>query len=192
MNVLDVVLALLLAASVFTSFRKGLSREIVGLVSVILALVLGIWCYAAAGSILLPYVSSPRVAHFIGFVLVFCGVMLAGSLVSFAIGKFLRVTGLSFFDHLLGAVFGLLRGALISVALILGIMAFSPEGKAPAVVVNSRLAPYVVGVARGFAAVAPHELKDDFQKTYAAVRQGWQDTLDKKLHPMSKAEGQQK
>lgn len=183
MNVLDVALGLLVAASVFTSFRKGLSREIVGLVSVLVALVLGIWFYRMAGSILLPYVSSPRIANFAGFVMVFCAVALAGSGVSFALGKFLRVTGLSFFDHLLGAVFGLLRGALISVALILGIMAFSPPGHAPEVVVKSRLAPYLMGAARVFAAMAPHELKEDFRKAYAEVAEAWRTTLDKQFAP---------
>ena len=45
MNWLDLVLLLIVAASVYMSFRKGLSREIIGLVSVVLALLLGIWFY---------------------------------------------------------------------------------------------------------------------------------------------------
>jgi membrane protein required for colicin V production len=109
MNWLDIVLAVILAASVLMSFRKGLSREVIGLVSVVLALVLGTWFYGAAGSFLLSYVSSPRVANFAGFCLVFVGVMLLGSLVSYMVGRFLRVTGLSIIDHMLGAGFGLLR-----------------------------------------------------------------------------------
>ena len=74
---------------------------------------------------LAPYLSSRGLANFAGFLLVFCGVLLAGHLVSYVVGKFLKVTGLSIFDHLLGAVFGALRGLLISVALIMAIMAFS-------------------------------------------------------------------
>ncbi len=76
MNWLDVVLLLILAGSMFTSFRKGLSREIIGLVSVVLALLLGIWFYGTAGAFLLPYLSSRAAANFGGFLLVFCGVML--------------------------------------------------------------------------------------------------------------------
>ena len=186
MNVLDVALGLLVVVSVITSFRKGISREVVGLVSVLVALVLGIWFYRMAGSFLLPYVSSPRIANFIGFGLVYCGVVLAGSLVSLAIGKFLRVTGLRYFDHVLGAVFGLLRGALISVALILGIMAFSPEGHAPDVVVKSRMAPYLMGPARVFAAMAPHELKEDFRRAHAEVAEAWRTTVDKEFAPHTK------
>jgi membrane protein required for colicin V production len=181
MNWLDVLLALLLAVSVIASFRKGLSREIIGLVSVLLALLLGIWFYGTAGSFLLPYLSSRRMAMFAGFVLVFLGMLVLGSIVSFLAGRFLKMTGLSFFDHLLGAGFGVVRGALIAVALILGIMAFSAEGEPPQSVVKSRLAPYIVHGARLFAAVAPHEVKDGFRRTYAQVRAAWEHTLDKKL-----------
>ena len=43
--------------------------------------------------------------------------MLVGGFVSAVVRRFLKVTGLSIFDHALGAGFGLLRGLLISMAL---------------------------------------------------------------------------
>ena len=136
MNWLDIVLLLVLLVSVVTSFRKGFSREVIGLVAVVLALLLGIWFYGTAGSFLSHYVSSRALANLLGFFLVFGAVMLAGAVVSFVMGRFLKVTGLSIFDHLLGAGFGLLRGILVAVALIMGIMAFTPGDQPPASVVN--------------------------------------------------------
>jgi membrane protein required for colicin V production len=186
MNWLDVVLLAILAVSVALSFRKGLSREVIGLASVILAILLGIWFYGAAGSFLEPYLSSRGLANFAGFLLVFCGVLLLGHLVSYIVGRFLKVTGLSIFDHMLGAVFGALRGILISVALILAIMAFSQGDKPPASVVNSRTAPYMVDAARGFAALAPHELKEGFRKTYDLVKAAWGKALGEGIRGDSK------
>ena len=176
MNWLDYVLLLILLYSVVTAFRKGLTREIVGLVSVVLGLLLGSWFYGSASALLEPYVSSPTASKLGGFFLVFFGVVLAGSLLSFVLGKFLHVTGLSFFDHVLGAGFGLIRGGLIAVALIMGIMAFSQDGKAPSSVKNSRMAPYVVQGSRVFAAMAPHELKEGFHKSYAEAKTAWDET----------------
>ena len=173
MNWLDVVLGLILVASIVTSFRKGLSREVITLISVCLALLLGVWLYGSAGGYLLPYLSSRGVANFAGFAIVFCGVMLLGSIVNLMIGKFLRITGLSFFDHALGAGFGVVRGILISIALVTGIMAFSQGEQPPASVVHSRTAPYVVGAARVVAAIAPYELKEGFRKTYDRVKTAW-------------------
>jgi membrane protein required for colicin V production len=182
MNWLDVVLLAILAASVVMSLRKGLSREVIGLASVVLAILLGIWFYGTAGSFLVPYLSSRPLANFAGFLLVFCGVMVVGSLVGYIVGKFLKVTGLSIFDHLLGAVFGAVRGILISVALIMAIMAFPRGDQPPASVVHSRTAPYVVDAARAFAAVAPHELKEGFHRTYDQVKSAWGKALPEGIH----------
>lgn len=188
MNWLDGVLLLILALSVAAGFRKGLSRQVVGLVSVVAAIVLGLWLYGLVGAYLAPYVSSRRLANFGGFVLVFCGVMVAGSLVGFLIGRILKFTGLSFFDRLLGAGFGVLRATLISVALILGIMAFSAEGKPPESVVRSRVAPYAVGAARVFAAMAPHEMKEGFRRSYGEVRAAWNRSVEEKLREATRGE----
>jgi membrane protein required for colicin V production len=179
MNWLDVLLILILVASVVTSFRKGLSREVIGLVSVVAALILAAWMYGSAGALVAPYVSSPSLAHFIGFALVFVGVMAVGGLVSFAVGRFLRVTGLSFFDHVLGAVFGLARGIVIGVALLMAMMAFSPSGAPPSSVIHSRVAPYVAGGAQVISTMAPHEVREGFRKTYAEVKAAWDKTFEK-------------
>jgi membrane protein required for colicin V production len=177
MNWLDIVLLLIVAASVFASFRKGFSREIIGLISVILAILLGTWFYGIPAAWLQPYLSSRGLANFAGFFLVFCAVLALGAVVSFVVGRFVKVTGLSIFDHALGAGFGLVRGVLIAVALVMGIMAFSPNERPPDAVVRSRVAPYVAGAARAFAAMAPHELKEGFQKTYGQVKSAWERAL---------------
>ena len=186
MNWLDVVVLAILAVSVALSFRKGLTREVVGLASVVLAILLAIWFYGAAGSLLAPYLSSRALANFAGFLLVFGGVLLLGHLVSYVVGRFLKVTGLSIFDRLLGACFGALRGLLIAVALIMAIMAFSQGDQPPSSVVNSRTAPYVVDAARAFAAMAPHELKEGFRKTYGEVKLAWGKALEEGIRGDSK------
>lgn len=188
MNWLDIVLLLILIASIVTSFRKGLTRELIGLASVVAGLLLGAWFYGSAGAILRPYLNSRTAANFVGFFMVFCGVILLGSLISFVLGKFLKVTGLSFFDHALGAGFGLIRGTLIAVALIMGVMAFSQEHAPPRSVVNSRLAPYVVRGASVFAALAPYELKEGFHKTYAEAQSAWEEAVKKGIRKVPRTE----
>jgi membrane protein required for colicin V production len=189
MNWLDIVLLLILAASVLRSFRTGLTRSVIRLVSVVLAILLGAWFYGTAAAYLQPYVSSSTVANLGGFLIVFCGVLLLGGVVGWLVGKFLRVTGLSIVDHLLGAGFGLLRGTLVGVALIMGIMAFSKDGTPPQSVTGSRLAPYVSQAARVFAAMAPHDLKEGFHKTYSQAKEVWSHTLQSGIHTVSNAEG---
>ncbi|HUI54552.1 MAG TPA: CvpA family protein, partial [Bryobacteraceae bacterium] len=182
MNWLDVVLLLILVVSVVASYRKGLSRELIGLASVVAGLLLGSWFYGSVAAYLAPHLSSRKTANFLGFLIVFCGILMLGALVSWILGKFLKVTGLSFFDHVLGAGFGILRGTLIGVALLMAVLAFSESGKPPDSVVHSRVAPYVAGAARIFVAMAPHELKEGFRKTYGQAREAWERAWKNGIH----------
>jgi membrane protein required for colicin V production len=179
MNWLDFVLALILLASGVAGLRRGFSRQIIGLVTGVLALLLGIWFYGTVGFYLLPYASSRTMANAGGFAVIFCGVLLLGALVSFVAGRFLEATGLSVVDHLLGAGFGLLRGLVFAIAIIMGVMAFSRGDKPPEAIVHSRMAPYVVDAARMVVTMAPHDLKEGFRRTYAQVESAWSEALKK-------------
>ncbi|MDP9054088.1 MAG: CvpA family protein [Acidobacteriota bacterium] len=173
MNWLDWLLILILLFSVVMSARKGFSREIVGLAAAALAIVLGMWFYGLAGSFLIPYVSSTRVANLIGFLLVVFGVMLLGAMAGWVVSRFLRTIGLSFFDRLLGAAFGFVRGLLIAIALLTAYMAFGPQVDAKTVsgsVLHSRFAPYVLEASHLAVAIAPMELRSSFTKQYAALK----------------------
>ena len=192
MNWLDVVLVLILLLSIMTSFRQGLTREIIKLVSVVLAILLGIWLYGFVGGHLLPYLSSPAIAHFAGFAIVFCVVLWAGTLLSFIVGRFLKVTGLSIFDHVLGAGFGFVRGVLICVALVMGMMAFAQGERAPEAIVQSRLAPYAVDAADVLAAVAPHELREGVRESYERVKTAWEQGIQKRIGPNGEKKGHER
>jgi len=187
MNWLDIVLLIVLVGSVVTSFSTGLAREVVGLVSMVAALVLAIWFYGSAGSILLPYVSSPGIAHFCGFLIVFVGVLVAGALIGRVLGRMMKAAGLSFVDRLLGAGFGVVRGLLISIAFVLALLAFTPGKAPPNAVVHSRVAPYVIDAARVCAAIAPRELKDGFRKSYEQVKSIWGSALKKGIRELPDA-----
>lgn len=177
MNWLDYVLLAILLFSVAMSARKGFSREIIGLAAALFALVLGMWFYGLAGSFLIPYVSSPRVANLIGFLLVVFAVLLCGSMLGWIVNRFLRTVGLSFFDRLLGAAFGLVRGLLVAIALLTAFMAFGPHVDSKTVsssVIHSRIAPYVLHASRVCVAMAPMELKSSFLKQYGQVKSLWE------------------
>jgi membrane protein required for colicin V production len=182
MNWLDILLCIALLVCVVNGFRRGFSRQLIGLASGVAALILGIFLYGTAGSWLLPYVSSPVIAKAAGFVMVFCGVLALGGLASFIVGKFIKVTGLSFFDHVLGAGFGALRWAVLAIAIVMSAMAFSRGDRPPDAIVESRLAPYVVGMSRAVASVAPYDLKSGFLKTYEQVKAAWGNAVGGKKH----------
>jgi membrane protein required for colicin V production len=176
-NWLDYLLLGILLFSVVQSFRRGLSREIIGVAATFFAFVLAMWFYGLAGSFVSPWVSSARTANLIGFFLVVVAVLLLGTVAGWIVSRFLRTVGLSFFDRLLGAAFGFVRGALVAMALLTAWTSFGDQataGAASGAVVHSRIAPYVLGASRLFVAVAPMDLKQSFHRYYSQAKSFWQ------------------
>lgn len=184
MNWLDIAVLVVILGLTASSFVKGFTREAVRFAASILGLLLAIWTYRSAGSWLLPFVSSPGVANFCGFVMVFLGVTIAGAVVGWLLSRAMRAVGLSWFDRVLGGAFGFLRGVLVCVALVMVIMAFTPgvkSGSAPQPIVRSRFAPYLIDASRLLSRAAPYELKEGFRKSYEQVKRIWRESVGDRL-----------
>jgi len=172
-NWLDYILLTILLVSMLMSARKGFSREIIGLVAAFFALVLGMWFYGLAGSFVIRYVASERIANLIGFLLVVFAVLVLGGVLGRILSGFVRKAGLSFFDVVLGAGFGLVRGLLIAISLLTAFLAFGPQVDSKTVaqsMLHSRIAPYVLEASHAFVTIAPMELKASFLRQYAQVK----------------------
>jgi membrane protein required for colicin V production len=119
MNGADIAILAVLALSVVIGVIRGLVVEVMSLLSWVAAVVaamyfgpmVGEWF---AGSVTLP---SARVA--LGYSIVFVVALLAGGIVMFLLRKIVKGTGLSGTDRMLGLVFGMARGLVIVVALVL-------------------------------------------------------------------------
>lgn len=184
MNWLDIVLLVLAAGSVISAFMKGFTRELVGLGAAVTGLLVASWFYGTAAGYLMPYVSSKAVANLLGFLAVFCVMVLLGALLGRLLRGVMKVAGLSFFDRLAGAAFGFARAVLLAVAVVLAVMAFSGGRKPPQALVKSRLAPYVMDAARACAAMAPYELREGFRSSYAEVKSLWNEALKKGIRAL--------
>ena len=148
LNWLDVVLIVVLSFSAIHSLRRGFSREVVGLAASLAALVLGMWFYGLAGSIVAPYVGSPRTADLLGFAMVVIAVLLVGALFGWIVSRFIRTSDFPFSTACWGPRLALLKGLLITVTILTAFMAFGPRKEndsAPAAVVHSRIAPLHIG-----------------------------------------------
>ena len=173
MNWLDYLIIALLAFSALQSFRRGLAREVIGLGAAILAFVLAMWFYGTAGSLIRIWVTSDRAANFLGFMMIVGAVLLMGALVGLAIRGFVRAVGLSFFDHVLGAAFGLIRGVVVAMTLLTAYLAFGPHVDSktmPSAVVNSQIAPYLMEASAVIVGAAPAGLKQSFRETYSDAK----------------------
>ena len=155
-NAVDWGLLAVLAWSSLTALFRGIIREIFGLLGTVLGLLLACWYYPAVAGQLARWISSPPMASAAGFLFITSVVMIACTVVGRIIRGTAHTVGLGLFDRLAGALFGLLRGSAIGVALLMAAAAFLPPQTA---VAQSRLAPYFLAAAREVCFVVPQDLR---------------------------------
>jgi len=170
MNLLDIFVGTILVVSIVMSVMKGFVREILGIASVIAAFVLGAWFYRSVAGLFKDVVVTENFALFLGFATVFLGTLLAGALVIWFVRKVLKFAKLQWFDRLLGAGFGFIRGWVLGSIVFLVLTSFNLQAER---VKTSHLAPYFLPGARVIALVTPYDLKSRFMVGYSAVEKWW-------------------
>jgi len=159
MNGLDWFVVGVVVLSALHAAAQGFVFELFSLVGTICAYYLAAWKYATVAQFLAPYVKNGLVASCAGFLLIFIGFMILSG-VAARIAHWAAISvGLRWFDRVAGAGFGLVRGVLASVVLVMAMASFVPS--APALR-SSTLSPYLLVLGRGIVYVTPGELKQRF------------------------------
>lgn len=159
---LDIVLGVVLLASVIGAAFNGLTKELLRIASLAVGLLVAMWGYGVLAGYLAQWISNAKIASATAFALLFIGCLIAGALLAQLLSGIWSIAGLGFFDKLLGAVFGALRGLLLAAVLLLVLVAFQPIGNTDDLVADSRIAPIVLNLARTAAAMAPEALREAF------------------------------
>jgi membrane protein required for colicin V production len=156
LNYFDWVLIVILACSTVMAFIRGFLIELFGLGGLIAGILLASWNYPALATILGRVITEKSIANVVAFLLIAVGVMIVCALIGKALHHTADAIGLGFFDRLLGAVFGYLRGCLLCVAILMAVTAFLPPTPA---VAKSSLSPYFLAGAHAVSFVVPHDLR---------------------------------
>jgi len=166
MNWLDMVFIIILVATPVMGIVRGLIRQVIGLVAVILGLILASVYYVGIAEIFQKFVHDQLVSNFLGFLVIFFGVLAAGALLSFIISKAMKGP-LAFVNRLFGGLFGLLKAILICGIIAFALAAFNIARPA---LETSRLAPVCMGVTRAAVNLIPRELRTKFNQSYQEIR----------------------
>jgi len=107
-----------LAVSLLIGLIHGLAREIVSLIGWVAAFVLAT-AFGPEMAGLMPHSLGPLLGGLLGYGVAFVGILLVSGLIGLILSLLLRAAGLGLADRSLGAVFGLGRGAVIILVLVL-------------------------------------------------------------------------
>lgn len=156
LNYFDWLLIVIIAWSTCAAFIRGLVLELFALGGLIAGILLASWNYPALAAILERFITTKTVANVVAFLLIAVGIMVLCAVLGKAIHHTANAIGLGFFNRLLGAIFGYLRGCLLCVAILMAITAFLPPTSA---VAKSSLSPYFLAGAHAVSFVVPRDLR---------------------------------
>ena len=107
-----------LVVSILIGVIRGFTREILGLISWVVAIIAALWLAPSTLGWLEPHVSTPSLRIAASYALVFFVVLVLGAIVTSIVSMLVRKSALSGFDRMVGGGFGLVRGVLIAVVLV--------------------------------------------------------------------------
>lgn len=118
LNIADVYIIGILLISALISIYRGFLREFITVVSWVIAGTLAFWLGPKLG-LHIGFIDSDIGKHIFGGIIVFIASLSLLYLAKFLLFRALKISGVSKLDRGLGALFGLLRGAVLIVAVIL-------------------------------------------------------------------------
>lgn len=109
----------ILAISVVLGLLRGLLKEVLSLVAYASAFLAAIWWGPTVAEWFAQWISQPFVSMALAYLGVFIAVLLSIGMINMTLAALLSKTGLTPADHGLGAMFGLLRGVLFVLVLVI-------------------------------------------------------------------------
>lgn len=118
MNWADWTIVAILVLSSLISIKRGFVKEALSLATWVLAVILAFLFSERLAVLLADSITTPSIREMVAFAILFIATLLVGAMVNYLIGELIRVTGLSGTDRLLGMVFGLARGFIVVMAIL--------------------------------------------------------------------------
>lgn len=167
MNNLDILLLLIVALSVLAGLLKGLIREVFSLAGVLLGIILALVFSPQLSEFLGRWIPYENAAYGAALFVIFTLTILASTLLAHLLTKVLEVAKLGFMNRLLGGAFGILRGGLIGLIVVLGLTLILDPGHE--VLKGSRVTPYLALGAKALAPLLPERTRDGLLERLEAL-----------------------
>lgn len=159
MNIVDWLILIVIVLSLLVAATEGFSHQAFGIAGLIVGYLVAAWQYQHLADWFAPHLTNPWLAEIAGFVTIFLVVLLVASVAGRIVRWAMKEAGLSYFDRILGALLGLLKGGLFVAVILMGMTAFTPTSR---LLEGSELAPYFLVLGRAAIWLAPSQLRAKF------------------------------
>lgn len=178
-NAADWIIVAVVVLSALMSLARGFVREALSLLVWFVAFVVAFFFSERLAPLLVELIELPSLRYLAAFAILFVATLIVGSVVNFLVVQLVRMTGLSAVDRLLGVMFGLCRGVLIALLVLMFLPKMIPVQQDPWWQ-QSRLIPRVL-------------VLENWSRETAATVTGWgKQQLDKKSEWVEKVQTDRK
>jgi len=115
---IDWVIVGVVGLSTLISIRRGFVKEALSLVTWISAVLIARLFAAQFTVVLEPYIETDPLRLGVSYLALFIATLILGGMVNYLVGEFVKMTGLSGLDRLLGTIFGFARGGVITLVIV--------------------------------------------------------------------------
>ncbi|MCR8921725.1 CvpA family protein [Dasania sp. GY-MA-18] len=119
MNWADWVLVGIIGLSCLISIKRGFFKEAISLGIWALAFFVAVTFHEQLAVLLQNSISTVSIRYLVAFGVLFGATLIVGSMVNYLFSELVKMTGLSGTDRALGVVFGLARGVIIVMAILI-------------------------------------------------------------------------
>lgn len=171
MNPFDILVVIILGYGLVRGLFRGLVKEVASIIGVLGGFYLAYSYYRNLGAYLGWFTSSQSYQMIIGFLIIFCGVLILVAALAMIIKYLMKIAYMGWADRIGGVVFGLVKGILIVAVIFLILTAFLP--KDAGLLRKSLLAPYISGVSEKLALIVSKEMKTNFITRLKDLKKAW-------------------
>lgn len=179
LNNLDVFFLVIVAISALVGIARGFTKESLSLVGWAVAAAAVYFLTPAANAIMKNYIASEMLSKFVSGLLVLLTVCIFWVLAVDKITSTIRQSKLSPLDRIFGLGFGVLRGAIVVILLVMMISALIPEDSKKGVFAESKLFVASEGFIEPIKALIPEETMKDMQSQMEKLGFGAKNTEEK-------------
>lgn len=171
MNPFDILVVTILAYGLIRGIFRGLVREISSILGVLGGFYAAYTYYPRVARLISDWISNPAYLNIVSYLAVFSIVVIVVGILAVVIKYLLNIAYLGWVDRICGALFGLLKGGLVSCILFIVLTAFLPKG-AP-LIKNATLSPAIATVSEVMAKVLSRDMKDNFENKINDLKKYW-------------------
>jgi membrane protein required for colicin V production len=153
--------------NVITAAMQGFFAEALTMAGLVVGYIVAAWQYRGVAEWLEQYLKNPWLAEIFSYFIIFFAIVILFGIAARIARWLMKKAGLSVLDRFLGALLGVVKGALMVAVILMGMTAFEPTSK---LLQNSQLAPYFLVAGRAAIWVAPSELRARFYQGLDLLR----------------------